>query len=109
MPEQDYTYDAFLSYTEVNKTIARKLYEQLRNVVVRVFFAEETILAVANVPLGVMDALQGSRKVAIIMTLAYFAKGADRRTATGGGISVSCYASPQLSLQGPTSIILRFY
>ncbi|MBM4257780.1 MAG: toll/interleukin-1 receptor domain-containing protein [Deltaproteobacteria bacterium] len=74
MAERDFTYDVFLSYTEANKALARQLYERLRNQLCKVFFAEETMPPGANIPLGVMEALQESRKVAIIMTPTYFAK-----------------------------------
>ena len=74
MPDQEFEYDVFLSYTEANKVEAQNLYESLRNEAIRVFFAEETIPTGGNITLGVMDALHASRKVAIIMTPAYFSK-----------------------------------
>jgi len=74
MPDQEFEYDVFLSYTEANKAEAQNLYERLRNEAIRVFFAEETIPPGGNITLGVMDALRASRKVAIIMTPAYFSK-----------------------------------
>jgi len=41
MPDQEFEYDVFLSYTEANKAEAQSLYERLRNEALRVFFAEE--------------------------------------------------------------------
>jgi hypothetical protein len=73
MPDQEFEYDVFLSYTEANKAEAQNLYERLRDEAIRVFFAEETIPVGGNITLGVMDALRASRKVAIIMTPPYFA------------------------------------
>lgn len=73
MSDQEFKYDVFLR-TEANKAWVRELFEHLRDEGVKVFFADETMPPGANIPLGVMDALRESRKVAIVMTPAYFAK-----------------------------------
>jgi uncharacterized protein YjbI with pentapeptide repeats len=44
MPDQEFEYDVFLSCTEANKAEAQKLYERLRNEVIRVFFAKGTLV-----------------------------------------------------------------
>ncbi len=74
MANADFSYDVFLSYTKADRDWVRRLFEHLRDEGVKVFFAEETMPPGANIPLGVMDALRESRKVAIVMTRAYFAK-----------------------------------
>ncbi len=38
MPDQEFEYDVFLSYTEANKADAQNLYERLRNEAIRFFF-----------------------------------------------------------------------
>ena len=47
MPDQEFEYDVFLSYTEANKAEAQNLFERLRNEAIRVFFAQKPPLPVA--------------------------------------------------------------
>ncbi len=66
-------FDLFISYTEADRIWAERLYRRLNSAGVKVFFAHETIKDTENITLQVMDALDVSRKVAIVMSQDYFA------------------------------------
>ena len=69
MPDK---YDLFISYTEADRIWAEQLYRRLMSAGVNVFFAHETIKDTENITLRVMDALDASRKVAVVMSKDYF-------------------------------------